>query len=227
MSVPTFRSDMLVELIHTMGGDSIIAQAARTSTDRDQGDQTAVGGLIDYLMRSRHGSPFEAAIMQFTLEMPIFVAREHVRHRMTSLNERSGRYVELPGEFYAPPPDRPLVRVEGSSPANPQHELGDDDLWARADHAHRSIATAAWDTYQLLMAQGLSNEVARNVLPVSLYTRVLWTINLRSLMNYLSLRNAPNALWEIQRLARGIEDAFEMAFPLTHAAFVRNGRIAP
>ncbi len=233
-----FRSDMTVELIKHSAADADVLFAARVSTKGEHSradvgaDATRSTGLINYLMRDRHGSPFEHTSMTFYVQAPIFVWREHMRHRMMSYNEESGRYRELSPVFYVPGPQRPLVQqgkpgayefVPGTAE---QHELVDAEV--------RESCRRSYAAYQRMLAAGVAREVARTVLPVSIYSSAYVTVNARSLMNFLSLRTKRDGAHfpsfpqrEIEMVAEAYEEAWARLMPLTHAAFEANGRVAP
>jgi thymidylate synthase (FAD) len=182
-------------------------------------------GLIRFLMRERHGSPFEHNAFRFHVKCPIFVAREWFRHRVGSFNERSARYSEMPEEFYVPNAED--VRTQVGKPGSYRFEAVGDELAETAretlEHAYRE----AYEAYRQLLAEGVAKEVARSVLPVGLYTEFYWTINARSLMNFVSLRNSETAQLEIRRFAEAVEELWSRHMPLTHAAFIENARTAP
>jgi thymidylate synthase (FAD) len=233
-----FRSDMTVELVKHSASDADVVFAARVSTkgeaslDEVESDATGSSGLINYLMRDRHGSPFEHNSLTFFVSAPIFVFREFMRHRIASYNEESGRYRELRPVFYVPAPDRRLVQegkpgayvfVEGSAE---QHRL--------VDRLVRESCTQAYDAYQQMLAAGVAREVARIVLPVTTYSSMYVTMNARALMNFLSLRtkrdNSRNPSYpqrEIEMVADAMEIEWAALMPLTHAAFEAHGRVAP
>jgi thymidylate synthase (FAD) len=227
-----FRSDMRVELIDSMGGDHSIVRAARVSSGSEAGNEKRDKGLVNMLMRDRHGSPFEAVTMQFFVEVPIFVAREWFRHRMSSFNETSGRYKVLEPVFYIPSEERPLRQI--GKPGAYTFEPGDYQQVLTAKSAGIRTARAAWEEYQHQLDAGVAREVARNVLPLSIYTSFYWTVNLRSVMNFLSLRHVTEdttvptfPLYEIDQAAALIEDHAHRVAPESMAAFNKNGRVAP
>ena len=220
-----FRSDFDVTLIDTMGSDHRIVQAAKVSTLGAESLEVGESeGLISYLMRNRHGSPFEHGVMQWMISAPIFVWREFHRHRIASYNEESSRYKQLAPVFYNPPPHRPAKQV-----GKPGHYTltNDGQRASLAAGDMQRIQFEAYRAYQRLLSEDVAREVARQVLPVSIYSTCYVTMNVRALMNFLSLRNAPSALWEIRQVAAQIEETFSAAFPQTHAAFVAAGRVAP
>lgn len=238
---PQFRSDITVELVRSSANDSDVLFAARVST---QGEQTlekaAAGteasdrdrGLINYLMRDRHGSPFEHNSMTFYVQAPIFVFREFMRHRIASYNEESGRYRELRPVFYVPGPERRLVQV--GKPGAYVFEPGTPEQHELVAASARSVPLAAYAEYRRMLDAGVAREVARIVLPLSLYSSMYVTMNARSLMNFLSLRTKHEDSTfpsfpqrEIEMAAEQMEDHFRTLMPLTHAAFEQNGRVAP
>lgn len=221
-----------VVLVDHMASDLKVVGAARVSTGKSPAfaskGKRADRKLIGYLMTNGHGSPFEHSVFQFYVKAPIFVVREWQRHRMASYNEQSGRYGVFQSEFYVPdhvrvpdPEDR-QSSIIGTRDIDLQGGSGNPTLWAI-----RSSADLAFNTYKTMIDGGVAREMARLVLPLNLYTSFWFTVNARSLMNFLALRNHPKAQWEIQQYARAIESIFEKRMPLTHAAFVQAGRIAP
>ncbi len=214
-----------VRLDGSMASDLSVVNAARVSfaqhsdelSERDQ-------GLIRFLMREKHSSPFEHSVFRFHVKCPIFVAREWMRHR-NSYNEWSARYSQLEPEFYVPEAED--VRTQVGKPGAYSFEPVDAELAEHTRDAQREAYQQAYRVYQELLEQGVAKEVARNVLPVGIYTQFYWTVNARSLMNFLSLRNADNAQREIRRYAEAIEALFAGRMPHTHAAFVAADRRAP
>lgn len=227
----TFRSNMTVELIDCMGGDDSVVRAARVSSGSVSVSSEKDKGLINYLMRDRHGSPFEHAVFTFRIEAPIFVFREFMRHRIASYNEESGRYKELEPVFYIPNGDRPLQQ-EGKPGAYTftegtyeQKMMVPAEIMRVTDHAYTS--------YKNMLKKGVAREVARMVLPLNIYSSMYVTMNARSLMNFLSLRSDKQGTYpsfpqsEIAYVAEGMEAWLENKMPDTYAAFVKNGRVAP
>ncbi|MEW2253246.1 MULTISPECIES: FAD-dependent thymidylate synthase [unclassified Streptomyces] len=234
-----FRSDVTVELVKHSAADSDVLFAARVSTlgeqslDELQKDPERSKGLINYLMRDRHGSPFEHNSMTFFVSAPIFVFREFMRHRVGwSYNEESGRYRELQPVFYVPGADRKLVQegrpgkyqfVEGTPE---QHKLASDSM----EESYRQ----AYRTYREMLAAGVAREVARAVLPVGLFSSMYATCNARSLMHFLGLRTQHELAKvpsfpqrEIEMVGEKMEAEWARLMPLTYAAFNANGRVAP
>ncbi|MFC0675527.1 FAD-dependent thymidylate synthase [Brachybacterium hainanense] len=239
MSDIVFRSDVDVHLVRCSAQDGDVVFAARVSTQGEQTLALAGGeatdrdrGLIRYLMRDRHGSPFEHTSFTFYVEAPIFVFREFMRHRIASYNEESGRYRELRPVFYVPGPGRALVQV--GKPGAYEFEPGSPEQHAAVDAAVREQSASAYAAYRDMLATGVAREVARTVLPVNLFSSMYVTMNARSLMNFLSLRTRREGSAfpsfpqrEIEMVAERMEQFFRDAMPLTHAAFDDGGRIAP
>lgn len=233
-----FRDDMTVELVKSSASDADVIWAARVST---AGETTLekVGesserdaGLINYLARERHGSPFEHTSMTFFVSAPIFVFREFMRHRIASYNEESGRYRELRPVFYIPNADRKLVQV-GKTGAYTFVD-GTPEQLAITVNAIKETCTLAYENYQKILASGVAREVARAVLPVTLYSSMYVTMNARALMNFLSLRTSSEGSHfpsypqrEIEMVAEKMEKHFAQLMPMTYGAFQKSGRIAP
>ena len=230
-----YRSDVVVELVKSSAADVDVVRAARVSTQGEESKNVSdkeMSGLINFLTRERHGSPFEHSYFTFYVKAPIFVWREHMRHRIASYNEESGRYKELAPEFYIPDADRKLQQV-GKTGA---YEFVDGTAIQKAYvNTYTKIATeGAYHAYQEMLSQGVAKEVARIVLPVNIYSSAYVTMNARALMNFLSLRkSAPDSAYpsypqrEIEMVAERYEAIFAELMPLTYAAFVANGRVAP
>jgi thymidylate synthase (FAD) len=181
-------------------------------------------GLIHFLMRDRHGSPFEHGYFRFIVKAPLFVVREHHRHRAGhSYNEWSGRYSKMRAEFYVPD----YVRTQVGKPGAYRFEPVSDELAEATREELRAVYEAAFAAYERLVEQGVARELARSVMPVGAYTEFYWTVNARALMNFVSLRAAETAQREIRRYAEACERFFAERMPVTHAAFVSAGRVAP
>ena len=239
----TYRSDVTVKAVRTAAKDDDVLFAARVSTVGDETLERALAaedtqlskadaGLINYLMRDRHGSPFEHNSFTFYVEAPIFVFREFMRHRIASYNEQSGRYGVMAPTAYTPGPDRALQQIgkpgayEFVDGTPEQHELVQKEVLAATEQA--------FEAYHRMLDAGIAKEVARIVLPVSTFSSMYVTLNARSLMNFLSLRTKREGSHfpsfpqrEIEMCAEEMEKVFQEAMPVTHAAFQRNGRVAP
>jgi len=238
---PQFRSDVTVELVRANASDTDVLFAARVSTQgektlesaqSDDVDASRSKGLLNYLMRDRHGSPFEHNSMTFYVQAPIFVFREFMRHRIASYNEESGRYRELNPVFYVPGPERNLVQV--GKPGAYDFLPGSEEQTALAVSESKRVATEAYESYQRMLDAGIAREVARIVLPLNIYSSMYVTLNARSLMNFLSLRTKREGTHfpsfpqrEIEMAAEQMEAFFAELMPLTYAAFNENGRVAP
>jgi thymidylate synthase (FAD) len=176
-------------------------------------------------MRERHGTPFEHNSFRFHIRSPIFVAREWMRHRTNSFNEFSMRYARATEDFYVPEPED--VRTQVGKPGAYTFDPVDPELAEETRDAMREVYEQAYATYEQLVEKGVAREVARSVLPVGAYTEFYWTVNARSLMNFVSLRNSETAQREIRRYAEAVETFLAARMPVTYAAFVANDRTAP
>ena len=215
-----------VRLDDAMATDLSVVNAARVSFARrkeemDESDE----GLIRFLMRDRHGTPFEHNSFRFHIRAPIFVAREWMRHRVGSFNEFSMRYAKATDDFYVPEPDD--VRSQVGKPGAYSFEPVSAELAEQTRQELEAVYDQAYATYQRLVELGVARELARCVMPVGAYTEFYWTVNARALMNFVSLRAAETAQREIRRYAEACERFFAEAMPVTHAAFVAANRVAP
>ena len=233
-----FRSDVTVELVKASASDSDVIWAARVSTagenslDDVNSDAARSEGLINYLARERHGSPFEHTSMTFFISAPIFVFREFMRHRIASYNEESGRYRELRPNFYVPAKERKLVQI--GKAGSYTFIDGTDEQYEITVAAIKESCTVAYDNYKKMLDAGVAREVARAVLPVGLYSSMYVTMNARALMNFLSLRTSREGSHfpsypqrEIEMVAEKMEQYIATLMPLTHGAFEKSGRVAP
>jgi thymidylate synthase (FAD) len=215
-----------VRLDGAMADDLSVVNGARVSfarrkTELDESDE----GLIRFLMRDRHGSPFEHNAFRFHVRCPIFVAREWFRHRIGSFNEFSMRYAKATDDFYVPEPED--VRTQVGKPGAYSFEPVDDELAERTREELRAVYEHAYETYERLVDAGVARELARAVIPVGAYTQFYWTVNARAVMNFVSLRAHESAQREIRRYAEAVEAFFAERMPVTHQAFVAQNRIAP
>ena len=215
-----------VRLDDAMADDLSVANAARVSFARRKDElDDSDRGLIGFLLRERHGTPFEHNAFRFHIRCPIFVAREWFRHRIGSFNEFSMRYAKATDEFYVPAPED--VRSQVGKPGAYTFEPVAPELAERTREELRAVYEASFAAYERLVEAGVARELARAVLPVGAYTEFFWTVNARALMNFISLRNAEAAQREIRRYAEACEAFLEQKMPVTHAAFVANDRRAP
>lgn len=230
-----------VRLVQSVGGDHMVVAAAKVSTSGEAaqafaapGSEDANAGLINYLMANRHGTPFEHASLTFFVHAPTFVWWEWVRHRIGfSYNLESSRYKKLDPVFWVPRPDRKIKPAENHKPARPNF-LADEELSAFAAHQMVLSYREAYQRYERMIDEGVAGEVARAVLPFAVYFSGWVTTNPRALMAFLSLRtheldarfvSRPQA--EIEEAARAAEQFLAEGWPITHRAFVKNGRVAP
>jgi thymidylate synthase (FAD) len=216
-----------VRLVDSMANDLSVVNSARVSFGKSTTEMSPADvGLINFLMRERHGTPFEHNSFMFHVKCPIFVAREWFRHRMGSFNEYSGRYSEMNNEFYVP--DWDDMRTQVGKPGSYTFEPIDDEAkCARIDSIIHNACENAWNTYRHLLEDGVAKELARIVIPMGAYTEFYWTVNARSLMNFLSLRLDGNAQLEIRKFAEAVETFLENKMPITHQAWKINERVAP
>lgn len=235
MELIELKSSMDVDLVQHNATDESVAWSARVSTlgEMSMSSDQPIDGLINYLLKNRHGTPFEHNSFTFRIHAPIFVFREFMRHRIGwSYNEESARYRELKPIFYMPDSDRPLVQqgktghytfVEGT---RGQYEIVMETL---SDSYHE-----AYSGYRKMLEAGVAKEVARSILPVSVYSTMYATCNARSLMSFLSLRTQREMTHfpsypqlEIEMVADQMEPFFAQYMPITFTAFNENGRVAP
>lgn len=213
-----------VTLLDSMGDDLAVVQAAQASFAKGSTEYTSrEAGILAFLMREEHGVPFEHVVLKFRLRLPLKVAAQLKKHRMSSWSERSSRYDEMDQLVYLPWRFRRQVGKIGS------YTFEDlpyrDNLWARY-HVKRSY-TSALRTYKRLLKGGVAKEHASLVLPMGLYTEVVWTINVRSLFNVLHLRADSHAQWEVQQYALAMEELAKAVIPDTIRMFIEAGRPKP
>lgn len=236
-------SEITVRTVQKCGGDHMAVAAAKVSTNGEEAlkfaeeeEKAGSRGLIRYLMQHRHGTPFEHSFITFFVHAPILVWREWHRHRIGhSFNEESGRYKTLDPVFYIPDRERPMMKVDGWKPGRPkflrcEKETDYDNLYNNLEESYR----LAYDNYLANLAMGFDPGLARDCLPVGIYSSCWVSVNPRSLMAFLSLRtHEPTAarvsypLHEIEVAARKVEEAFAEWCPLTYEAWNEFGRVAP
>jgi thymidylate synthase (FAD) len=244
-----------VALVNHMGGDASVIAAARVSNGAlgDGAYAAASKGpvadqkLINFLMKQRHGTPFEHAVFQFYVKAPLFVIREWHRHRMASYNEISGRYVEfdhadfyIPSEFRIPaasnkqgsvlPTEEQYLEIRTNFPDYVYDDLTPATVedWDEQLGAWFSQATSqAYAMYKNVLNWGVAKELARIIMPLNMYSEFYMTVNARSLMNFLSLRSAPDAQYEIRQYAHEMIEIFRGIMPMTHSAWMDNEWVAP
>ncbi|HEV2011333.1 MAG TPA: FAD-dependent thymidylate synthase [Candidatus Limnocylindria bacterium] len=219
-----------VRVIDYMGDDAAVVQAARVSYGAGTKKIREDAGLINYLMRHRHTSPFEMCELKLHAKMPIFVAREWVRHRVANLNETSARYSILDNEFYMPEPEQLGTQSRSNRQGRGETLTGDES--ARVLEILRDDAVRAYAHYEEMLNEntagetidpakaGLARELARMNLSVNFYTQWYWKIDLHNLLHFLNLRTDPRAQYEIRVYADAILDVVKQWVPLTHGAFM-------
>ncbi len=207
-----------VRLVDYLGGDARIVQSARVSYGAGTRTVREDAALIDYLLRHAHTSPFEQVVLTFHLKMPIFVARQWMRHRTARANEISGRYSVLPGDFYLPEPDQ----LRPQSTRNKQGrgaEAVSPELQAKILDLLKAGQERSYAEYEGILEDGVARELARVHLPVSLYTEMYWQIDLHNLMHFLRLRIDDHAQYEIRVYGDALAQCAKAVAPLAYAAF--------
>lgn len=217
-------SEMGVSLIDSMGTDESVVHAARVSivgvrAETEGGERK---GLLNFLMKNRHASPFEHVTATFMLEVPIFVTREVQRHRTFSYNEVSGRYSVLPQRFYVPSEERPLIQV--GKPGAYTFETGTIMDYQTVLVCLQAAYEEASRQYDMMLNLGIAKEVARDCLPVATYTAFYMTGSLRNFFNFLSLRTSEDALYEIRDMATRMENLLFNIAPVSTGLWIENGR---
>jgi thymidylate synthase (FAD) len=216
-----------VSLIEVMGSDLDVVNAARVSFSayQDEMNDKAVG-LVNYLLKNSHATPFEHVLFKFYIKCPIFVAREWFRHRWSSFNEMSMRYyVPDSLDFFFPSDDS--IRKQVGKPGHYTFEkINDPAVYDFVTEKFQEAYSIAENNYYEMIEAGIAKEIARSVLPVGQYTEFVWTVNLRSILNFLALRNDENAQKEIRQYAEVIENLIYPHVPVTMESFIENGRLA-
>lgn len=195
-----------VKLIDNMGNDISVVRAARISHGKEPIDEQRDKKLLEHLMKSGHESPFEHIVFTFHVKCPIFVARQWMRHRIASYNELSGRYTEFNDEFYLPDFEKRIGKGQSE----------------KAKQIFEQAYEVSYQCYKQLLEVGFQREIARLVLPLATYTQFIWTVNGRSLMNFLSLRADSHAQWEMQQFAIAVARIFKQLCPWTYEAFLKH-----
>ncbi|MDR2509942.1 MAG: FAD-dependent thymidylate synthase [Spirochaetaceae bacterium] len=210
-----------VRLVDYLGTDERIVQAARVSYGEGTKTYREDAGLIDYLLRNRHTSPFEQVVMTFHIKMPIFVARQWVRHRTARLNEISGRYSVMKDDFYVPEAGDVCPQSEDNKQARAERPFEEEEREAVRE-ALASGQKAAYKEYADLIGRGLAREIARINLPLSLYTEIYWQIDLNNLFHFLELRLGAHAQLEIRRYAGALLEIAKKVAPRACLSFERH-----
>lgn len=218
-----------IRVIDYMGDDGAVVQAARVSYGKGTKQISEDRGLINYLMRHRHSTPFEMCEIKFHVKLPIFVARQWIRHRTANVNEYSARYSILDKEFYLPRPEH--LAAQSTTNRQGREDILTGDLAERVLHLLKQDSIQAYDHYQEMLnlddegnvldpnRPGLARELARMNLPVNYYTQWYWKIDLHNFMHFLSLRADAHAQYEIRAYAEAMLDVLKRWVPLTYQAF--------
>jgi len=216
-----------VKLLEYIGDDLSIVNAAKVSFASYENSMTDKAyGLINYLIKNKHATPFEHVVFKFYIKCPIFIAREWFRHRWSSFNEMSMRY-HVPSNIDFFYPEKQTIRKQVGKPGAYSFEpfTDQDAIHDEVEYQFRLVYSVAEKAYRTLLEKGIAKELARSVLPVGQYTEFIWTVNARSLMNFLCLRNDEHAQHEIAEYAKYIEEnIFKEVLPVTYNSWVFNGR---
>ena len=213
-----FSSHMGVSLVESWGSDAKVAQSARVSTLGLDNDREKIEGLVKALWRDGHFSPFESSGMTVAFDVPMFTANQLVRHKSFAFSVKSLRYSEAAPKFFVPDPLRPLVQV--GKALDYRREAGTDEQAREAELMHKSAAYECHYSYLSMLDAGIADEVARSVLPTSLYTQLWMTGSLRSWLHFLDQRDDRHAQFEIQEAAGGVKRILSENYPITHDAWV-------
>ena len=195
--------------------DEAIVQAARVSYDGESKGDVPDSKLVEFLMKHNHGTPLESIIFKFHIKCPIFVQRHIVKHRMTSMNEISARYVEVADEWYTPENFR--TQSKSNRQASGADFESDENEILKVSFDAKMIEIYAF--YRSLLEKGVAREQARSILPQGMMTQFYLTLNLRSLMNLVYLRNSPDAQLETQQVASAMETIWKNNAPISYAAY--------
>jgi len=222
-------SNGFVRLDNCMADDYSVVNSARVSFARNTEEEAEMSnaevGLINFLMRERHGTPFEHNAFRFHVKCPVFVAREWFRHRIGSFNEFSARYSEVPNEMFVP--ELSEVREQTGKPGAYQFKQMEMSNSMRTKDIITEANASAYEAYAEMLALGVAKELARTVLPMGMFTQFYWTVNARALMNFLSLRTDENAQLDIRKYAEAVESLFSKEMPITYKSWIANGKVAP
>lgn len=203
-----------VRLEDYFGNDFSAVQAARVSYGKGLTTPERDEKLLEYLIENGHLSCFEHMVMKFHIKLPIFVMRQLVRHRIASINEKSGRYAQFKPEWYIP------SEIREQDPSDRQRSLPSEKTGLSS--LFDRVCRDSFEAYTKLIEAGVAREQARIVLPVAMYTEIYWTVNIRSLMNFLNIRADSHAQFEMQQYAKAIAKIFEGTYPLTYQAFLKH-----
>jgi len=207
-----------VSLVDYMGSDEDVERAARVSYGFGTRQVSKTRGLVRYLRRHRHTTPSEMVELKFHCAMPMFVARQWIRHRTASVNELSARYSLMPLLFYMP--DRDQFAVQSRSNKQGREAGASEEVYREAVRRWEALRAEAGDAYGWLLEEDVAREIARIDLPVSTYTQWYWKVDLHNLLHFLSLRVDSRAQWEIQQFARVMAGMVKRVAPLSYEAWV-------
>lgn len=219
-----------IRVIDYMGTDSAIVQAARVSYGKGTKKVNEDAGLINYLMRHRHTTPFEMCEIKFHIKLPIFIARQWIRHRTANVNEYSGRYSIMDKEFYIPAPEQ--LAAQSKSNRQGRGEMLEGEQAARVLEILKEDSMRCYKNYEEMLNEdidgnildegktGLARELARMNLNLNFYTQWYWKVDLHNLLHFLSLRADSHAQYEIRVYAEAMLDMLKAWLPITHAAFM-------
>ena len=212
-----FSSKMGVQLIEAWGSDAKVAQSARVSTLGLDNDRKRVAGLVKALWRDGHYSPFESSGMTVAFDVPLFIRDQLVRHKSFAFSVKSLRYSEAAPKFYTPDATRPLIQT--GKALDYRREPGTTQQDMRVVYSHEAAAVYSYDLYKAMINDGICDEVARNVLPASLYTALWMTGSLRSWLHFLNQRADKHAQHEIQEAANKVGHIIKDTYPTTYEAW--------
>lgn len=210
-----------IRLVDYMGGDDRIVQTARVSYGEGTKTIRQDAGLIDYLLRHEHTSPFEHVIFEFHCKMPIFVARQWIRHRTARLNEISGRYSVMQNEFYLPPREKISLQSSDNKQGR-EAESVPVELQDKVLEILKNDQTSSFANYEEILGDNIARELARINLPLSMYTEWYWQMDLKNMLHFLKLRMDSHAQWEIQEYARAIATVVQAVCPKAYESFERH-----
>jgi len=210
-----------IRLVDYMGGDDRIVQTARVSYGEGTKTLRQDAGLIDYLLRHEHTSPFEHVIFELHCKMPIFVARQWIRHRTARLNEISGRYSVMKDEFYLPPSEHISLQSKDNKQGR-EAEAVPPELQQKVLDLLKADQSSSFANYEELLNDGITRELARINLPLSMYTEWYWQMDLKNMLHFLKLRMDSHAQWEIQEYARAIANIVQAVCPKAYESFERH-----
>ncbi len=207
-----------VRLVDYLGNDDRIVQAARVSYGKGTKTFREDKGLIDYLLRNEHTSPFEQVVFTFHVKLPIFVARQWIRHRTARVNEISGRYSVLADEFYVPASEHVALQSENNKQGRSEKKTP-EKLRKEVRALLEKGQKATYEQYKKLLGSNIARELARITLPLSLYTEWYWQIDLHNFLRFLMLRLDPHAQLEIRKYAEVLHRIGQTVCPITFDAF--------